>query len=78
MRVSHTAPHGEDWRVGCAPDPGAYFREASLLWNHASLSKKGYGMVISDSKKGLITPRYEGPGPGKTLTKAPWTLMTKE
>ncbi|KAK9841182.1 hypothetical protein WJX74_001475 [Apatococcus lobatus] len=69
MRVSHTAPHGESWRISCAPDPGFYHKESSLLWSHASLSKRGYGMVVSDSKKGLVTPRNEGPGPGTYDTK---------
>ncbi|KAK9861665.1 hypothetical protein WJX84_005236 [Apatococcus fuscideae] len=64
MRTAHTAPYGESWGKSFAPDPGAYFHDSTLLWNDGCLSKKGFGTLVSQSKKGLLTPRYEGPGPG--------------
>ena len=64
---SHTAPYGESWRKSCAPDPGAYHRDGTLLRHDGRLSKKGFGTLVSSGKKGLLTPRFSGPGPGEAL-----------
>ena len=50
------------------PGPGTYLADAcspSLEYKHDSISKKGYGSLVSKEKRWRrVRPVYTGPGPG--------------
>lgn len=44
--------------------PGAYEGDRSFVWDHDSLSSKGYGAFVSKQKRLQAKVSYTGPGPG--------------
>lgn len=44
--------------------PGTYEEGRSFVWDHDSLSLKGYGAFVSKQKRLQANVSYTGPGPG--------------
>ncbi|GMH36911.1 hypothetical protein BSKO_04784 [Bryopsis sp. KO-2023] len=56
---------GQEKDIKEAPGPGTYHGEKSFVWDHESLSSKGYGAFLSKDKRLKSKPMATSPGPGQ-------------